>query len=1017
MSTEGPAIKKCLKTKSTYYTNAMVENARKNVEKYDWAKKIKESAVRKADRYLQYGLDTLWSLVTSQSVPRSINVCSSGCPVCGDEIFRKYGHYSWQTDAFTRPWKIVCPNCHHVFPSNDFESYYKSGIDKNGFFHPEKADKRFLKNELYKDKPSDWGVDDGYGWTDEHGKHWKFIAYYNHIGLWSLSEKYEGSILDALKAFETAYLLSGNLAYAKAGLVLLDRIADVYPDMDLAVYKDSDGYSNSHGGTGQGKIAGSISETMVVKPFLTAYDAFYPALSKADIVPFLSEKARKYSMINTKNSVEDIQWNIEEGIVKQIFPSIQKAQIRGNTGMHQSALALAALVIDNEELSREWMEWIFAPGYIERKENDRYRITGGNMAVALMDQVDRDGFGDESSPNYNYLWVKEFITLANVTRHFHDKPEWNMFNMPKLKKMIHAFVPLIFSGKFTPLIGDTGAAGKPEVYIKKEDMILGYKVYRTEILAQTAYFLNGNSIEGIHDDIFSENPDKIAWEIQDVIQREGTLSSKSFMMPSYGLAGLRDGQSNEERAVWLYFGRNIGHGHKDTLNLGLYAFGIDMATDLGNPEYKRFDWAKRFEWTLNTVSHNTVTVDGAMQGNSLRGNPYHFESADRVKLVDVNADKVYSKTSMYRRTVALIKIDDESSYVMDVFRVKGGNDHVYSFHGPEGAVDVRGLNLKKQAKGTYAGEDVPFGYAYDRKDPTISSYQGSGFHYLYDVERDENPPDTFEIIWNAKDTWNLLPPGKSPKLSLTVLTKLHEAALASGDPARNQPGAAENYRYFLARRRGENLESRFLSVMEPYVGNKKVLSIEKLKAVPMEGPGQEEDVAAIKVTLESGRTDYIINAIHSDTVYAIDDRFVFCGHFGLYQEQNGKPVYAFLCDGTKFNRTDCNMIDNVLSAITGTVADFTKEYTDKNQILIHTEEPVKGSLKGRFAYVKTGEKDQTAFFVEDSRNIGSHEIVLDIGDVTLIEGWKNASDLSKGYRYAIEEKGFVRIPLSYHIEF
>ena len=145
----------------------------------------------------------------------------------------------------------------------------------------------------------------------------------------------------------------------------------------------------------------------------------------------------------------------------------------------------------------------------------------------------------------------------------------------------------------------------------------------------------------------------------------------------------------------------------------------------------------------------------------------------------MTADKLYSKTSMYRRTVALIKIDDESSYVMDVFRVKGGNDHVYSFHGPEGAVDVRGLNLKKQAKGTYAGEDVPFGYAYDRKDPTISSYQGSGFHYLYDVERDENPSDTFEIIWNAKDTWNLLPPGKARNI-LTVLTKLHEAALASG---------------------------------------------------------------------------------------------------------------------------------------------------------------------------------------------------------------------------------------------
>ena len=806
------SVKTALKTKSTYYTDDMVKNARNNVSKFNWAKELMEEAVQKANQYLAYGTDMLWSLVTSQSIPRSIDVCNLGCPVCGTKIFKEHGSFSWKTDVFRTPWKIICPSCDHIFPSNNFASYYKSGMDINGFFDPEKADRTLLKNELYPDKPSDWGVDDGYGWIDENKRHWKFIAYYNHMGLWSLNSKIGGAIINALNAFEDAYILTGDIRYAEAGLIILDRIADVYPDMDLSPYKDSDGYFNSHGHTGQGKISGSISETYVVKPFLTAYDAFFPALVNTDIVSFLNKKSKTLKMNNPKDTHQAIQKNIEDGIVKQVFTAVKNAQIRGNTGMHQSSLALAALIIDNEELSREWMEWVFKPGGVKIIDDGRRILTGGNMDVALIDDVDRDGIGNESAPSYNYLWLKEFTILAKITQRFKDNPEWNLFLHPKIRKMYHAFIPLIFSSKYTPQIGDTGAAGKPELVVQKEDMILAYKIYRSDILAQAAYFLNGNSKEGIHDDIFSEDPERIVQDIEKVIKTNGTFKPKSDLLSGYGLAKLCDGYGNNERSAWVYFGRNVGHGHKDTLNLGMYALGLDMAPDLGNPEYKKPDWPKRYEWTENTISHNTVVVDAGKQKSSLSGNPHHFDINDSVKHFDVEAPDAYPQTSMYRRNISVIKIDDTNSYILDIFRVKGGSDHVYSFHGPEGNVSVNGLNMQKRP-GTYAGDDIPFGQAYDKKEKSSMGYQGSGFHYLYNVEFDENPPSQFTVDWQVKDTWKVLDANSDVHLSLTMLSHLNDVALASGDPAKNQPGNPENLKYVLAHRSGDNLNSRFISIL------------------------------------------------------------------------------------------------------------------------------------------------------------------------------------------------------------
>lgn len=121
----------------------------------------------------------------SQSIPRSYSYCVQGskqtfrCLNCGEEI-KASGNYPFLADPVNNPWKLECPKCHMKFPTNDFEAYYKSGLNEHGNFDPLLANKGLLKNTLYPEKGDQWGVDDGNGYIDASGYKYTFIAYYTH---------------------------------------------------------------------------------------------------------------------------------------------------------------------------------------------------------------------------------------------------------------------------------------------------------------------------------------------------------------------------------------------------------------------------------------------------------------------------------------------------------------------------------------------------------------------------------------------------------------------------------------------------------------------------------------------------------------------------------------------------------------------------------------------------------------------------------------------------------------------
>jgi hypothetical protein len=85
---------------------------------------------------------------------------------------------------------------------------------------------------------------------------------------------------------------------------------------------------------------------------------------------------------------------------------------------------------------------------------------------------------------------------------------------------------------------------------------------------------------------------------------------------------------------------------------------------------------------------------------------------------------------------------DSNAYAIDIFKVSGGQDHLYSFHGPPGEISNKGLQLTEQKTGTYAGENIEKGIA--------ANGFPQGYSFFYNVKRDLNPPANIMLDWKVE---------------------------------------------------------------------------------------------------------------------------------------------------------------------------------------------------------------------------------------------------------------------------
>ncbi|MDR2687839.1 MAG: heparinase II/III family protein, partial [Oscillospiraceae bacterium] len=608
-----------MKTRPTVYTPekraAMQENA---------GGEQALAVIKQADFYAEH-IDELYGMVVAEGLPRYYAIGPSGdpdrhrCKSCGTDLHEKYGRYSWKTDPFGRPWKIQCPDCESWFPSNDFAGYYKLGLDENGVFQPAMAKEKndalvarggdgCLVNTLYPEKGEGWGVDDGFGY---------YTAFYIHDGVWDgTGQARVGSVSQALKDLRDAYLYTGDAKYGRAGALLLDRVADFYPDFDWAKWKDFRGDGIN------GTILDTVWGNYLASSFCLAYDAFFPVMDEA------------------------MRLNVENGILRTVYRFAANGQLRGNFGITQQTVTAAAVVLDTMPETGEWLDYVMAYG-------------GGDVAGKLIDVVDRDGMGDEASPSYNSIWADYLVDMADLLDGYDTYPAADLYKNPKFVQMLYAQLPVIMANYYSAQIGDSGQTASRGITLQPGTALKAWRATGDPVFAQYLYLANGSAPEGLPEDV------------RKAAQEHGEFNLGSTLMAGYGLAALRNGTKSD---FWMYFGQTGGHGHADSLNLGFDAYGLNMAPELGDRGATAAD-PHDVQWLKSTLSHNTVLVDGKKQPNDRaigRGFPLHFDDAGRVKVMDVDDSPAYPQASEYRRTVVMVEVGGEVSYGVDFFRVTGG---------------------------------------------------------------------------------------------------------------------------------------------------------------------------------------------------------------------------------------------------------------------------------------------------------------------------------------------------------
>lgn len=769
-----------LKDARTLFTDAEIARARANVAAYPAAKKVAMEIFVEADYWVAWDDATLRDLIATAEVPRDAEVCPAGCPVHGKKIFESTGKfYPWIIDP-KQPFKVQCPIGGEVYPSNDYGRFYRSGFkDRSDFDGPY--------------------VDDGRGWLAPDGQRYWFVAHAAHW-IWTIHDTSpHPSIRTGLAALGRAYLLTGDKRYAHTAAVMLHRAAEVYPNMD---YESQSRYgqlmAERDGSRYTGKALNAIWETYLGAQFAETYDAIWETLDGDEALhAFLGKSGR------------DIRAFIEANLLEDSIDAIYERRSRGNYGMHQRALLMLAIVRQHADTPR------YLADLLDRPEGSSYL----GLRPALYTLVWRDGQPYES-PGYNLLWIQNLTAVTSLL----PKLGVDVSTLPRLRRLYDAPLAAIAIGRHTPAIGDTtGIYGG----VVGEDAAVYQQAFRTYGDPRYARFLSdfgGAGENGFRD---------FASLLQSIVPAKPATAGgrriapqPSRVLPGFGLALLND--AADETALSLYYGQHVNHAHFDRLHFDLFAHGRPMMPDLGYPDAMNVYVAGVWTWSVNTISHNTVTVDASAQAGNAPGRVELFADGGWVRAVEVSAAGTYPQCDDYRRALVMIE-HGASRYVVDFFNVSGGRQHDYSLHGPTGTATLADDAWTAPTKGTLAGENVALGELYDA--PAMAAagekigyyeYRGSGFQHLFNVQR-RTAGDAIADYVHEKD----------PKaaLRIRVLAAAGQELIAAD--ARVSPVKNPALLKFLVARReavGEGrLKSEFIAVIEPHVAGEAVIqAVERL---------------------------------------------------------------------------------------------------------------------------------------------------------------------------------------------
>ncbi|MCC7300023.1 MAG: heparinase II/III family protein [Verrucomicrobia bacterium] len=824
---------------------------KENIATYDWAQKIRDKAVKAASKAEKLSCEQLAKYVPDPRIPRDGYVQENECPNCGLAL-RKFGLYSWIITE-EAPYKVKCPNCGKIYPDNNYQSFVDSGF----------TDRSSFSGSI---------VDNGTGWESPKypgHKYW-FVAYWNH---WMAQRRMSPAIENLAKA----YLYTGEDKYAYKCATLLWQMAMYYPDYD---YVNQSRHGIEYDRNYFGKLFYYTWECFNVQTCSQAYDEIFPALLKAD--PELEQFTGK--------SMKDVRYLIEEQLLRSMAREIvnETHVIGGNFGMHQTGLLQVAATLKDttgKPSSEEMVDWV-----LNNKEYKLYIYMP--LYDALYNLIYRDGVPFES-PSYNLHWIEDLTKMANMLK----LSGVDVYKEPRFKRLYDWGLDLVCAGNFTPALGDAGNMSERGKFYREDLLLNAYKAYGDPLYAKLILELNPVNAGC---DISSKPMTK---ELREAASKvSGAHGYASRHLPGYGLATLQNNSPAHPIALSLFYGRFVGHAHRDRMQLDIFAENASLIPDFGYPETANSSDPRRAGFFDNTVSHNTVVVDRKKQSDS-RGRCLVYDTGDICQYVEAENYSAYPGVcTNYNRSTAMITPSDEKAYLIDIFRVQGGSQHDWLVHGTHADVQTT-IPLSAPRGGTLAGENVAYGYYYDN--PRLAaapagtinynSYTGSGFQFLYNVQEGELPSEatvTWNVITSGPRAFSLISANPGAYLKAFLIGKDEQIFLCDGKPQQNRKDSPESVKFLVRRKTGENLKSTFITVFEPGAG------AELIKSVTPVG-GFIDDLTVLKIEFFTGEVDYYFNALTPVQEITLENGIRFAGKAGcLSLDKTGGVKSAWLAGGS-----------------------------------------------------------------------------------------------------------------------
>ncbi|MDE2888467.1 MAG: heparinase II/III family protein [Gemmatimonadota bacterium] len=318
---------------------------------------------------------------------------------------------------------------------------------------------------------------------------------------------------------------------------------------------------------GWGKVANhSLDEAVWLIPIARAYDL---------VREFLS--ARERTLIET-----DLLALAAEHIQGQKFHRIHNIEC-----WHNAAMAAVGICLDDAGFQKMALE-------------DRF-----GFHHQLQEGVLDDGMWWEGSSSYHFYTLAALIAHVQVS----ETTGARLHDDDRLRAMFRAPVSLAYPDFRLPATNDCW-------YFSSLLADVCHGVPPAASFYEVAYgWYNEPVYAGILERNYAEVPRTAVESLlygEELPDSGGEFDTESAVLKPSGVAILRSRDAVEAQScVLLKYGpHGGGHGHPDKLSISYYAHGFPVATDLGTPGYG-VDLNET--WYRQTLSHNTVTVNGRSQ--------------------------------------------------------------------------------------------------------------------------------------------------------------------------------------------------------------------------------------------------------------------------------------------------------------------------------------------------------------------------------------------------------------------